>query len=74
MAYKDEYEVARLSLKPEARAALSAQFGPRARVRYHLQPPLLKALGLKRKIQVGRWFDGVYRVLRQMRFLRGTPL
>ncbi len=74
MAYKDEYEVARLSLKPEARAAISAQFGERARVRYHLQPPLLKALGLKRKLQVGRWFDGVYRVLRAMRVLRGTRL
>ena len=74
MAYKDEYEVARLSLKPEARAAISAQFGARARVRYHLQPPLLKVLGLKRKLQVGRWFDGVYRVLRRMRFLRGTPV
>ena len=73
MAYKDEYEVARLSLKPEARQAISAQFGEKARVRYHLQPPLLKALGLKRKLQVGRWFDVVYRVLRQMRFLRGTP-
>ena len=72
MAYKDEYEVARLSLKPEARETLSAQFGARARVQYHLQPPLLKALGLKRKLQVGRWFDVVYRALRQMRFLRGT--
>ena len=72
MAYKDEYEVARLSLKPEAREALKTQFGERARVQYHLQPPLLKALGLKRKIQVGRWFDIVYRALRQMRFLRGT--
>ena len=73
MAYKDEYEVARLSLKPEAREAINAQFGEKARVRYHLQPPLLKALGLKRKLQVGRWFDVVYRVLRPMRFLRGTP-
>ncbi len=73
MAYKDEYEVARLSLKPAARAAISAQFGARARVRYHLQPPLLKALGLKRKIQVGSWFDVVYRLLSRIRFLRGTP-
>ena len=74
MAYKDEYEVARLSLKPEARAAISAQFGEKARVHYHLQPPLLKALGLKRKLQVGRWFDGVYHVFcTGMRVLRGTP-
>ncbi|MCY3781517.1 MAG: indolepyruvate ferredoxin oxidoreductase family protein [Chloroflexi bacterium] len=73
MAYKDEYEVARLSLKPEVRDALKTQFGERARLHYHLHPPILKALGLKRKIKLGRWFDFVYRGLRQLRFLRGTP-
>ena len=72
MAYKDEYEVARLSLKPEVRSAMQAQFGQGARMHYHLQPPVLKALGLKRKVKLGRWFDVVYRLLRQMRFLRGT--
>ena len=72
MAYKDEYEVARLSLKPEARTALNSQFGARARVHYLLQPPIFKALGLKRKIKLGRWFDLVYRGLHQLRFLRGT--
>ena len=73
MAYKDEYEVARLSLKREVQATLAEQFGERARLQYHLQPPFLKALGLKRKIKVGRWFELVYRGLRQLRFLRGTP-
>ena len=73
MAYKDEYEVARLSLKPEVRDTLKTQFGERARLHYHLQPPILKALGLKRKIKFGRWFDIVYRGLRHLRFLRGTP-
>ena len=72
MAYKDEYEVARLSLKAEVRDALNTQFGERARVHYLLQPPLLKALGLKRKIKLGRSFDLVYRALHQLRFLRGT--
>ena len=38
-----------------------------------MQPPLLKALGLKRKIKVGRWFKLVYRALVQLRGLRGTP-
>ena len=74
MAYKDEYEVARLSLKPEMRAAMTAQFGEGARVHYHLQPPVLKALGLKRKIKIGRWFDVAYMALVQIRFLRGTRL
>ena len=45
MAYKDEYEVARLSLKPEARAALREQFGEGATLHYHLQPPILKHFG-----------------------------
>ena len=72
MAYKDEYEVARLSLKPAVREELTEQFGARAKLHYHLQPPILKALGLKRKIKLGTWFDLVYRGLRQLRFLRGT--
>ena len=74
MAYKDEYEVARLSLKPEVRAALAEQFGTGAKMQYHLQPPILKALGLRRKIKLGRWFDGVYWALGKLRFLRGTRL
>ncbi len=74
MAYKDEYEVARLSLKPEMRAALAEQFGARAKLHYHLQPPILKALGLKGKIRFGRSFDLVYRALHKLRFLRGTRL
>ncbi len=73
MAYKDEYEVARLSLKADARAALRAQFGDTRRLRYHLHPPILKALGFKRKLQFGRWFEQVYRGLRALKGLRGTP-
>ena len=73
MAYKDEYEVARLSLKPDVRAALHEQFGRSAIRRYHLHPPILKAFGLKQKIQFGRWFDWAYLVLRGLKGLRGTP-
>lgn len=73
MAYKDEYEVARLSLKAEVRAALDEQFGEGARFHYHLHPPLLKALGMRSKIKFGRWFDGVYHLLARLKGLRGTP-
>ena len=73
MAYKDEYEVARLSLKTEVQTAMTEQFGEGARIHYHLHPPILKALGFKRKIKVGRWFNLVYRVLYRLRRLRGTP-
>ena len=74
MAYKDEYEVARLHLDPAVRADLEARFGPGARVYWHLHPPILRALGLKRKVRLGPWFGPVFRLLRAMRRLRGTPL
>ena len=73
MAYKDEYEVARLSLKSEVQAAMQEQFGDYGNVRYHLHPPVFKAFGLKGKIRFGRWFELVYRALCGLRGLRGTP-
>ncbi|MFF5257825.1 indolepyruvate ferredoxin oxidoreductase family protein [Actinomadura viridis] len=73
MAYKDEYEVARLLLDPAERARIEEEFGPGARVAYRLHPPLLRALGLRRKLTLGGWFVHVLRVLRRLRFLRGTP-
>ncbi|MDI2030143.1 indolepyruvate ferredoxin oxidoreductase family protein [Saccharopolyspora sp. TS4A08] len=73
MAYKDEYEVARLSLDPEVLAGVREQWGAGARVSYRLHPPLLRALGMRRKIALGPWFRPVFRVLRGMRGLRGTP-
>jgi indolepyruvate ferredoxin oxidoreductase len=74
MAYKDEYEVARLHLRPEVRASIAAEFGPDAVVRYQLQPPVLRALGLRRKIGLGRWVDPILRLLVALRGLRGTAL
>jgi indolepyruvate ferredoxin oxidoreductase len=73
MAYKDEYEVARLYLTPEFRAAVTAEFGSGATLHYRLHPPALRALGLKKKIALGRWFDLGFRMLRGLRGLRGTP-
>ncbi len=73
MAYKDEYEVARLHLDPAVRADLEARFGPGARVYWHLHPPLLRALGLRGKLKLGPWFTPAFRLLRAMRRLRGTP-
>jgi len=74
MAYKDEYEVARLHLRPDVAQALQAEFPGGVRVQYNLHPPILRALGWKTKIQLGTWFDGVFRVLRAMKGLRGTAL
>jgi len=73
MAYKDEYEVARLLLLPSSRAAAEAVGGPGARVHWHLHPPVLRALGLQRKLRLGRWATPMFRALRAGRRLRGTP-
>jgi indolepyruvate ferredoxin oxidoreductase len=74
MAYKDEYEVARLHLKSEVAAALAEEFPGGVQVQYNLHPPMLRALGMRKKIKFGRWFDGAFRMLYAMRGLRGTAL
>jgi indolepyruvate ferredoxin oxidoreductase len=72
MAYKDEYEVARLFLKPRFADEIAATFAQPTRVVNHLQPPLARRLGRNRKIAVGPWFRPAFRVLRAARRLRGT--
>ncbi|ROO86665.1 indolepyruvate ferredoxin oxidoreductase [Actinocorallia herbida] len=73
MAYKDEYEVARLHLDPAEKARRDHEFGPDAVISVLLHPPLLRAMGLKRKITLRRSAGPVFRALRAARFLRGTP-
>jgi indolepyruvate ferredoxin oxidoreductase len=74
MAYKDEYEVARLQLDAVEEAKLRAEFGEDVKVAFNLHPPLLRAMGLKRKLKLGDWFVPAFRSLRRMRRLRGTRL
>ncbi|WP_432047182.1 indolepyruvate ferredoxin oxidoreductase family protein [Streptomyces asiaticus] len=74
MTYKDEYEVARLSLEETLTQDIEARFGSGARYSYRLHPPVLRALGMERKISLGPWFRPVFRTLRAMRKLRGTRL
>jgi indolepyruvate ferredoxin oxidoreductase len=74
LAYKDEYEVARLHLDAVEAAKLDATFGDGAKVYVMLHPPLLRALGLKRKIKLRRTVGPAFRMLRAMRGLRGTRL
>jgi indolepyruvate ferredoxin oxidoreductase len=74
MAYKDEYEVARLHLDTVERAKLDRELGPDAKVAFNLHPPVLRAMGLERKLKLGPWFLPAFRALRGMRRLRGTRL
>jgi len=73
MAYKDEYEVARLLLRGGAEEQIRKKFPGGARVYWHLHPPLLRALGMKRKLKLGRWARPVLVLLSALRRLRGTP-
>ena len=73
MAYKDEYEVARLHLKASFHERLEGLFPNRRGLTYHLHPPLLRKFGLDRKLELGEWFTPVFRLLHAMRGLRGTP-
>ncbi|WP_155058228.1 indolepyruvate ferredoxin oxidoreductase family protein [Streptomyces blattellae] len=74
MAYKDEYEVARLSLDPRLQAEIDAQFGVGSRATYHLHPPILRAVGINSKIKLGPWFRPAFRSLRALRKVRGKWL
>ena len=65
-----------MRLQPGKDAALQGQlrskFGPKIRTYWHLHPPLLRALGLKKKLRLGAWFAPAFRMLRAMKGLRGT--
>ncbi len=76
LAYKDEYEVARLHATTLS-AAIDARFTDVRAVRFHLAPPILAgrdAAGHPRKRSFGPWMLGAMRLLRHFSFLRGTPL
>ncbi|MFO0688490.1 MAG: indolepyruvate ferredoxin oxidoreductase family protein [Myxococcota bacterium] len=73
LAYKDEYEVARLMTDAEATAEARAIAGSRGRIAWRLHPPILRALGLRHKIAIPAWTSPLVRLLARMRFLRGTP-
>lgn len=74
LAYKDEYEVARLLTNPAFAAFVREEVPGARRIRYQLQPPLLRALGLRRKVSLGPAWRPLLAGLARLRFLRGTPL
>jgi len=70
-AYKDEYEVARLLTDPAFLAETGGAF-PDSTVSFQLHPPVLAALGRKKKIAFGPKSHGSLRALARMKRLRGT--
>jgi indolepyruvate ferredoxin oxidoreductase len=74
MAYKDEYEVARLLTDSGFEARTRAMWDGVESISYNLHPPLLRSLGLKRKIRFGPWFRWPLRTLAAGKVLRGTAL
>ena len=77
MAYKDEYEVARLFADGSFRRQLSEQFEGDFSVSYNLAPPILAsrdpATGHLRKREFGPWVRPLLGLLRYLKVLRGTP-
>ena len=74
MAYKDEYEVARLLLLPESRHFAEQIGGPQTKLTWWLHPPMLRALGRKRKMEMGRASAPALRALRASKRVRGSLL
>ncbi len=74
MAYKDEYEVARLLTKPAFDQQIRDTWAEVESISYNLHPPLLRRFGAKKKLKLGPWFRTPLRILASMKFLRGGPL
>jgi indolepyruvate ferredoxin oxidoreductase len=76
MAYKDEYEVARLHSDPSFQAQLKASFEDGARLRYNLAPPLFSKrdpeTGHLKKREFGPWVGRAFAMLAKLKGLRGT--
>jgi indolepyruvate ferredoxin oxidoreductase len=77
MAYKDEYEVARLYTETEFLQRIADRFEGPYKLNFHLAPPLLgdrdPETGHLRKRSFGPWMLSVFRILARLRRLRGTP-
>ncbi|MFL6806711.1 MAG: indolepyruvate ferredoxin oxidoreductase family protein [Xanthobacteraceae bacterium] len=77
MAYKDEYEVARLHAEHTWAQVKQEVAGDNLRLEFHMAPPAFArrdpATGELRKISFGPWVMPVFRILAKLKFLRGTP-
>jgi indolepyruvate ferredoxin oxidoreductase len=78
MAYKDEYEVARLYTNGDFQKKLAQTFSGKYRLRFHMAPPIFNRgkdeLGRPRKTSFGPWMLWALRLLARGKLLRGTAL
>ncbi|MBT6831305.1 MAG: indolepyruvate ferredoxin oxidoreductase family protein, partial [Rhodospirillaceae bacterium] len=78
LAYKDEYEVARLYSDGRFRRHIAETFEGKFSLQFSLAPPLLAArdseTGVLKKRLYGPWMMSAYRLLAKFKFLRGTKL
>ena len=78
MAYKDEYEVARLFAETDFMKEVNETFEGDFKVHFHLAPPLLSgetdAQGRPKKRRFGPWMFRAFRLLAKLRGLRGTAI
>lgn len=74
MAYKDEYEVARLLTSQSFKRSIESQFGQGHRLSYHLAPPTLGILGSIRKRAFGSWMRIPMMILARLQWLRESFL
>jgi len=76
MAYKDEYEVARLYTDGSFAKKLADKFDGDVQLKFHLAPPIFaprdKATGHLQKQEYGGWMLHAFRLLARLKFLRGT--
>ncbi|MBM3344938.1 MAG: indolepyruvate ferredoxin oxidoreductase family protein [Betaproteobacteria bacterium] len=76
LAYKDEYEVARLHTQPEFHQRIDAMFEGSYRLKFHLAPPVLNprdpVTGVARKSEFGPWILTAFRLLARLKGLRGS--
>jgi indolepyruvate ferredoxin oxidoreductase len=74
LTYKDEYEVARLHLKADYdQVARDLGIEGPYSVTYHLHPPILRRLGMRKKLPLGTPYAVAFQALSRMKRLRGTP-
>lgn len=75
LAYKDEYEVARLLSSRELKSELKRTFADGAKISFNLAPPIMGGVpvnGRPPKREFGPWILPVFKIMAKMRGLRGT--